>query len=252
MLNRRFAVIAACLLGSACGVGSAQAQFARDRACYGDSVEVILVDSQGTPRVPLHVPIDAAPSLTTYVPPGESRTYSEACMPEPILAESVYFYPAHHASPALGIGVPGPTVRRFQVRYGRGSSEASDKLLRARIRQLRPQGARSIMPNGFFKLLPTPSEAGEFIAPEPYTEPFGEPLLVQCAPMVSSTECQVLYEVEGDMLLDYWFMTDETDASRWLDLDRLMRRVASGLIDRDHLARWHRARPEANRAAFGR
>jgi hypothetical protein len=107
-----------------------------------------------------------------------------------------------------------------------------------RTRRYIDEGKSAATREGFTKLFPTPTDAGKYLAPNEHTEPNGLPLLFTCAPMVTRTECNLIYWLPGDITLQYWFMTSEVERSRWLELDQLMRRIVTRLVDKDYLLNW--------------
>lgn len=219
----------------------AWAQGVSDRGCYGDTIEVVLVNQMtGEPKVPMSIPLDAFPVIYGFpdLPNGAAPDPSQACMPEPVLAKSVYFYPNSKPSAVLGIPDSGPLVRRFEIYYaGKEWGEARHyRDQEQRFKKYLADGKSVVLPNGFTKLFPTPSFGGEYRAPMHYREPAGKPLQFGCNPMPSgSAECHINYSSSEEIAVDYSFMTDAVDPNRWIELDQMMRRLVLRFIDSSYL-----------------
>jgi hypothetical protein len=94
------AALLSCWLLLIVGPQQTQAQGVDDRACYGDTIEVMLVNQMTSePKVPLSIPINAFPVVYGYSKTGEEIDPSKSCLAEPVLARSVYFYKNHKQGP---------------------------------------------------------------------------------------------------------------------------------------------------------
>lgn len=215
---------------------TSHAQGVKNEACYGETVEAVLVNQMtGEPKVPLHIPIAAHPVVYSAQLGGVGSDPAYSCVAEPILADSVYFSIGHlrELSATLGFSSEEPTVRRFQLTYGRPLSRSSEEWKAA--------GAAEASSDGFTKLSGGP-DAGKYVASNGYEEPAGGPLKVECFPAVmSGAECNVTYWLPGDVTLNYWFKTDNAPQPQWIALDRAMRRVVTEMIDRQYIEHWHQA-----------
>jgi hypothetical protein len=186
------------------------AQGVTDRGCYGDTIEIVLVDQiTGEPKIPMSIPLDSYPVINGYPPTakGSDPSPSRECLKEPVLAKDVYFYPNSKPSAVLGIPETGPFVRRFKIDYGRGWVEERYVRNQKSFEKNKAQGKAAQLPNGFIKLRPTPTDSGEYRAPEGYNEPKGKPLQFDCG-----MECNVGYAMTQDVFIDYWFVTDKVAA----------------------------------------
>jgi hypothetical protein len=240
-----FSLLRCAIFGLCTGSLTTGAQALRmwDRSCYGDTVEVTLVSQMtGEPKIPLSIPIGGyVLDVAGYAPPGQQTPYypTKDCVKEPILARSVYILTEHHMVKALGFTPDKPTVRRFELSYGRGYTSAHYNSRAEEIRNSQLEGKSVSLPGGFVKIRPTPYEkVGDFIAPVPHVEPSGKPLIFDCSPAVRSAECYLAYWLPGDITLSYWFMSDSVPRSRWLELDQLMREIAVSFIARSYWPTW--------------
>ncbi|TRC96901.1 hypothetical protein FJV76_28035 [Mesorhizobium sp. WSM4303] len=212
-----------------------------DQQCFGDTVDVYLVNQMsGEPKVLLHVPVNANPVV--YPPRSRKsvRQTESTCAEEPILARSLYFDPGHlpELNIALGFRADEPTVRRFELYYSKGIEKSLYEKKLQRASSAAAEGKTGITPEGFTRLNPSGDDSGEYIAPKSYTEPSGIPLQFFCFPSVYSSECNIQYWVHGDLVVNYWFITDKTKRPDWMRLDEAMRRVTSNMIDKSYLNRW--------------
>ena len=211
-----------------------------DRDCFGDTVDVYLVDQpSGEPKVLLHLPVDARP----IVYPSRSRkpVLSESgCAQEPIYSRSVYFNPGHlrDLNAAIGFDEDEPTVRRFEIYPGKGISRSVYEKKSERASRAAAEGKTELTPEGFTRLNPSGGDSGEYIAPQTYVEPSGYPLQFFCFPSVSGSECNIQYWLPGDVVVNYWFLTSSVEPRDWTKLDKAMRRVVTGLLDSNYLEQW--------------
>lgn len=200
-------------------------------SCYGESIDVDLVDAQGKPKVSLRLPTSLFPSIDASGSDGRDFDPLYTCVKEPVLARSIYLTVNHRARPEIGLSDPSLTIRRMEVRYGGGGRNfAAETRQDARIQGFLDAGGAELLSNGFIKLYPTPGPQGEFLGPKSTISPSGRRLYILCTPMVTETECSVRQSVESGLWLTYWFFYDEVDPDRWVALDGAVREAALSLF----------------------
>jgi hypothetical protein len=244
VLRRVFVSAVGCALMA---TNSAWAQGVSDRGCYGDTIEVVLVNQiTGEPKIPMSIPLDAFPVIYGYRADGKDTDPAKECLQEPVLVNSIYFYPSSKPSSVLGIPETGPFPRRYQLYYGgQGGKEPFWlDLQRKMLEKNTAEGKTKKQPNGFIKVYPTPTDAGRFIAPTNYKTPFREAFELECAPMPSdkggTAECKATYATSEEVGIFYWFMTDVVRQDQWIEIDQLMRKVAVRFASPDYLKKFQK------------
>lgn len=216
------------VLGSEAG-----AQIVSDRACYGDTLEIILVNQMtGEPKVPLSIPLDAYPVVYAYKKGLKGETLasdpSRSCMKEPVLVSSVYFYPNSKPNKALGTDENGPLIRRFEIFYGTGFDASISQMREQQFKNLLAERKPRLLSNGFIKLYPTPSDSGEFRAPDSFDDPQGHHQIMQCNGFENRfAECDLNIFISTGVVVHYWFMTSSVRPEQWIATADLMRAVVA-------------------------
>jgi len=198
--------------------------------CYGDAIRVRLEHTGAL----LDVPVDLRAHLS---PPSrltrnaDSKTYSTwpaSCHPEPVPVEDLYVYRNHLMTPQIGITDEALTVRRFMLQPGSLSTYAANK---PRIEAALARGAAVSEAAGLLRLEPQFPNGGGLYLAENYLVPTGEPFAISCTGGSQlPSECSVLYGFGNGVRIDYWFEPVHVPMERWLELDRLMRRVAEDMF----------------------
>ncbi len=188
--------------------------------CYGPTLEVEIASEMTDERVSLSVPVQTFP--TVHMEKETILNLATTCFPEPILADSLYFYFAHQPVPPMGL--TDPTLRRILIEFG-----GRDRNLRSRqerVERARAEGTIREL-DGWYKLYPTNDpKAGQFVSTK-RKEPDGNDWHVGC----HSAECSVSYGLpERKLSVQYWFKPDETPIGKWEALDVAVRTAVEGWV----------------------
>jgi len=198
--------------------------------CYGDSIDVDLTGRPGIPATHLRVPIAFFPSIAINDGSASPPDPMYQCMPEPITADSVFLIFNHRAVPELGF-TEGLSLISLQLRIGAaGWNQALVPQMDAHIRKYLDAGVSVVMPNGFTKLFPTPTESGQYLSPETYREPGGRRLEIQCGGMVFITQCDTSHGTHEGLWVSYRFDYAKVDPMRWRELDMAVIEAGARLV----------------------
>lgn len=200
----------------------------KQQACYGDAIDVDLVDGDGNRKVALTMPLGLFPAISGYAGGGGEFDPFKDCVPEPVAAHSVYFAINHGAVPELGLQAPDVSVRRIWLRYG--GEPTADSIARedAHISEKLSAGQTIQLPNGFTRLDQTQSDAGDYLSPPGVVTPAKRRLIIRCGPMAVGDECYVNYALDN-ILVGYWFAFGKFDPINWVTLDGLIRSGVNSL-----------------------
>ena len=207
---------------------AAAAQIGRE--CYGDSIDVDLTTGPGGPATHLRVPLSLHPSIATRDGSINPPDPMHQCMPEPVTAESIFLIFNHRAEPELGF-TEGLSLISLELRYGAaGWNPQLVPSMDAHVQHYLDAGVSVVMPNGFTKLFPTPSDSGDYLSPADYLEPGGRRLEINCGGMVFITQCDTYHGTHENLWISYRFDYAKVDQMRWRELDHAAEQAGMRLL----------------------
>ena len=196
--------------------------------CYGDTIEVRFGPRSGSDTVAAIIPLDVAVAINAFGPGTTFVDPLTTCMAEPVLIQSAYFTFNHKAKPSLGIS-EDLSWRRMKLTYSEpanaGPSLQANQA--AAARRMMTADAE-LVSNGFLKLFPTDSDAGDYVFPPDFSDRVER--FVTCAPTVFDVECSSHIAVPEGLSVIYWYFASEVSLDEWVPLDERVRAVTSKLI----------------------
>ena len=196
--------------------------------CYGDSIEVRFGARSGGETVAAAIPLDISVSITAF---GLDQTFVDPlaiCLPEPVLIQSAYFTFNHKAWSSLGISADS-SWRRMELAYSAVvDGGAGLQANQAALAQSQRVGGGEVFSNGFLKLYPTDSVAGDYVFPPDFTDRVEH--FVQCAPTVFDVECNSHVALPERLALTYWFYASKVSVDDWMSLEQRVKSAVNKLI----------------------